>query len=78
MLISMLLFKRVGSADHFLINGTDPVITKGRAVKRISTDLFATGEDLTAELKLKEGSFTKQEADHLVLHYRTMFNSLHL
>ena len=52
--------------------------TKDRVVKRISTDLFATGEDLTAELKLKEGSFTKQEADHLVLHYRTMFNSLHL
>jgi len=52
--------------------------TKDRAVKRISTDLFATKEDLTADLKLKEESVIKQEADRLVLHYRTMFNAMHL
>ena len=51
---------------------------KDKKVKRISTDLFATDADLTADLKLKEGSITKQEADRLVLHYRTLFNTLHL
>lgn len=52
--------------------------TKDRTVKRISTNLFATDADLTSDLKLKEDSMTKQEADRLVLHYRTMVNSLHL
>ena len=51
---------------------------KDKKVKRISTDLFATDADLTADLKLKEDSMIKQEADRLVLHYRTMFNTLHL
>ena len=51
---------------------------KDKKVKRISTDLFATDADLTADLKLKEESVIKQEADRLVLNYRTMFNSLHL
>ena len=51
---------------------------KEKKVKRISTDLFATEADLTADLKLKEDSIIKQEADRLVLHYRTLFNSLHL
>jgi integrase len=52
--------------------------TKDRVVKRISTDLFATNEDLTADSKLKEESIIKQEADRLVLHYRMLFTSLHL
>lgn len=52
--------------------------TKGRVVKRISTDLFATNADLTTDFKLKEESVIKQEADRLVLHYRTIVNSLHL
>ena len=52
--------------------------TKDKKVKRISTDLFATDVDLTSDLKLKEDSMTKQEADRLVLHYRTLVNSLHL
>lgn len=51
---------------------------KDKKVKRISTDLFATDSDLTANLRLKEDSMIKQEADRLVLHYRTMFNTLHL
>ena len=50
--------------------------TKDRTVKRISTNLFATDADLTSDLKLKEDSMTKQEADRLVLHYRTLVNSL--
>lgn len=52
--------------------------TKNKKVKRISTDLFATVADLTSDLKLREDSMTKQEADRLVLHYRTLVNSLHL
>ena len=52
--------------------------TKNRVVKRISSNLFATNADLTADYKLKEDSIVKQEADRLVLHYRTMFNALHL
>ena len=52
--------------------------TKNKKIKRISTDLFATDADLTSDLKLKEDSMTKQEADRLVLHYRTMVNSQHL
>ncbi|MDY6424488.1 MAG: phage integrase SAM-like domain-containing protein [Bacteroidales bacterium] len=52
--------------------------TKEKKVKRISTNLFATKGDLTADLKLKEGSMIKQEADHLVLHYRTLLTTLHL
>ena len=52
--------------------------TKDRVVKRISTSLFATDVDLTNDSKLKEDSLIKQEADRLVLHYRTMFNTLQL
>ena len=52
--------------------------TKDRVVKRISSNLFATNEDLTADFKLKEDSLIKQEADRLVLHYRTLFNTMHL
>ena len=52
--------------------------TKDRVVKRISTDLFAINEDLTADFKLKEESIVKQEADRLVLHYRMLYTSMHL
>ena len=51
---------------------------KDKKVRRISTNLFATEADLTTDLKLKEDSIVKQEADRLVLHYRMMFASLHL
>ncbi len=51
---------------------------KGKRIKRISTDLFATEADLTADFRLKEDSIIKLEADRLVLHYRTVFTSLHL
>ena len=51
---------------------------KDKKVKRISTDLFATDEDLTGDFKLKEESLVRQAADRLVLHYRTQFNTLHL
>ena len=51
---------------------------KDKRIKRISTDLFATEADLTADLKLKEDSIVKQEADRLILHYRMLFTSMHL
>ena len=51
---------------------------KDKRVKRISTNLFATEADLTADLKLKEESVIKQEADRLILHYRMLFTSMHL
>lgn len=51
---------------------------KNKKVKRISSSLFATDADLTSDSKLREDSLIKQEADSLVLHYRTIFNSLHL
>ena len=52
--------------------------TKNRTVKRISTSLFATEADLTSKLQLKEDSKVKQDADRLILHYRTALSDLHL
>lgn len=52
--------------------------TKDRKVKRISTSLFATKADLTDRFTFKEDSLIKQEADILILHYRKMFNEMHL
>ena len=77
----MLTIKAEVQKDRKKSDGTYNVkirFTKDRIVKRISTSLFATGSDLTTDLKLKEGTIIKQEADRLVLHYRTMANSLHL
>lgn len=51
---------------------------KGKKVKRISTDLFVTDADLTTDFNLKEDSLIRLEADRLVLHYRTQFNTMHL
>ena len=77
----MLTIKAEVQKDRKRMDGTYNVkirFTKDRAVKRISTNLFATEEDLTADLKLKEVSVIKQEADRLVLHYRMLFTSMHL
>ena len=52
--------------------------TKDRKVKRISTSLFVTKADLTDKFTIKEDSLIKQEADRLILHYRTMFTEMHL
>ncbi len=52
--------------------------TKDRKVKRISTSLFATKADLTDRFTIKEDSLIKKEADILILHYRKMFNEMHL
>ena len=77
----MLTIKAEVQKDRKRMDGTYNIkirFTKDRAVKRISTNLFVTKEDLTADLKLKESSMIKQEADRLVLHYRTLLTSLHL
>lgn len=52
--------------------------TKDRKVKRLSTSLFVTKADLTDKFTIKEDSLIKQEADRLILHYRAMFNEMHL
>ena len=52
--------------------------TKGKKVKRISTSLFATVNDLTSKLQLKEDTFVKQQADRIIMHYRKALSSLDL
>ena len=77
----MLTIKAEVQKDKKRTDGTYNVkvrFIKDKKVKRISTDLFATDADLTTDLRLKEDSMIKQEADRLVLHYRTLFNTLHL
>ena len=77
----MLTIKAEVQKDRKRMDGTYNIkirFTKDRAVKRISTSLFASKEDLTADLKLKESSMIKQEADRLVLHYGSLLTSLHL
>lgn len=77
----MLTIRAEVQKDKKRMDGTYNVkvrFIKGKKVKRISTDLFATDNDLSTDLKLKEGTIIKQEADRLVLHYRTMVNTLHL
>ena len=49
---------------------------KEKRVKRISTNLFATEDELNSKLLLKEDSFVKQQADRLILHYRKVLSSL--
>lgn len=68
----MLTIKAEVQKDKKRADGTYNVkvrFIKDKKVKRISTNIFASNGDLTADLKLKEGSTTKQEADRLVLHY---------
>lgn len=79
--IAMLTIRAEVLKDKKRMDGTYNVkvrFIKDKRVKRISTSLFATDSDLTSDLKLKEGTIIKEEADRLVLHYRTIVNSLHL
>jgi hypothetical protein len=43
--------------------------TKDRKVKRLSTSLFATKDDLTDKFVIRGDSLIRQEADRLILHY---------
>ncbi len=77
----MLTIKAEIQRDKLRQDGTYNVkirFTKGKQVKRLSTSLFVTKADLTDKFTIKEDSLIKQEADRLILHYRTMFNEMHL
>jgi len=77
----MLTIRAEVQKDKKRMDGTYNVklrFTKDRAVKRISTDIFATEADLTPKLKFKENTNTKQEIDKLVQHYRTLLTMLHI
>ena len=77
----MLTIKAEVQGDRKRNDGTYNVkirFTKDRAVKRISTDLFAAESDLTPRLRFKDDSYIKQEADKLVLHYRTLLTTLNI
>jgi integrase len=77
----MLTIKAEIQRDKLRQDGTYNVkirFTKGKQVKRLSTSLFVTKADLTDRFTIKEDSLIKQKADKLILHYRTMFNEMHL
>ena len=77
----MLTIRAEVQKDRKRMDGTYNVkirFTKDRMVKRISTDLFATDDDLTQKLKFKEGTQVKQNSDKLVLHYRSQISQLQL
>ena len=52
--------------------------TLDRKVKRLSTNLFVTQQDLTKSLKFKEDTPIKREIDRLVLYYREQCLKLQL
>lgn len=52
--------------------------TLDRKVKRLSTNLFVTQQDLTKSLKFKEDTSIKREIDRLVLYYREQCLKLQL
>lgn len=52
--------------------------TLDRKVKRLSTNLFVTQQDLTKSLKFKEDTSIKREIDRLVLYYRELCLKLQL
>lgn len=52
--------------------------TLDRKVKRLSTNLFVTQQDLTKSLKFKEDTSIKRETDRLVLYYREQCLKLQL
>ena len=41
-----------------------------RKVKRLSTSLFVTSNELTKDFKFKENTPTKKEIDNLVMYYK--------
>ena len=45
--------------------------TYKRKVKRLSTSLFVSADDLTKSLSFKEGTAIKQKADRLVEHWKS-------
>ena len=77
----MLTIKAEVQKDKQRSDGTYNVkmrFTLDRKVKRLSTNLFATPQDLTKSFKFKENTPIKKEIDCLVLYYREQCEKLHL
>ncbi|WP_337560122.1 phage integrase SAM-like domain-containing protein [Phocaeicola plebeius] len=77
----MLTIKAEVQQDKQRSDGTYNVkmrFTLDRKVKRLSTNLFVTPQDLTKFFKFKENTPIKKEIDCLVLYYREQCEKLHL
>ena len=77
----MLTIKAEIKRRELKVDGTYNVkirFTLDRKVKRLSTNLFVTQQDLTKSLKFKEDTSIKREVDRLVLYYREQCLKLQL
>lgn len=77
----MLTIKAEVQQDKQRSDGTYNVkmrFTLDRKVKRLSTNLFVTPQDLTKSFKFKENTPIKKEIDCLVLYYREQCEKFHL
>ena len=77
----MLAIKAEIKRSELKVDGTYNVkirFTLDRKVKRLSTNLFVTQQDLTKSLKFKEDTSIKREVDRLVLYYREQCLKLQL
>ena len=77
----MLTIKAEIKRSELKVDGTYNVkirFTLDRKVKRLSTNLFVTQQDLTKSLKFKEDTSFKREIDRLVLYYREQCLKLQL
>lgn len=77
----MLTIKAEIKRSELKVDGTYNVkirFTLDRKVKRLSTNLFVTQQDLTKSLKFKEETSIKREVDRLVLYYREQCLKLQL
>ena len=77
----MLTIKAEIKRSELKVDGTYNVkirFTLDRKVKRLSTNLLVTQQDLTKSLKFKEDTSIKREIDRLVLYYREQCLKLQL
>ena len=77
----MLTIKAEIKRSELKVDGTYNVkirFTLDRKVKRLSTNMFVTQQDLTKSLKFKEDTSIKREVDRLVLYYREQCLKLQL
>lgn len=77
----MLTIRAEVKKGELKVDGTYNVkvrITLNRKVKRLSTSLFITPQDLTKSLKFKEGTPIKREIDKLIYTYREKFANLQI
>lgn len=77
----MLTIKAEIKRSELKVDGTYNVkirFTLDRKVKRLSTNLFVTQQNLTKSLKFKEDTSIKREIDRLVLYYREQCLKLQL